>query len=143
MTSKENASNTRNPNWLVRIMSKLQKRYAEWDCHANEEKRILYLSSKTSPQKEIFLIEIEEGIILIMVKSRLKKRELTDGGIRVLNHLNCKRYYLTHQVDVERRLYKCRCIIPKNLLEEQFEQTISYIEGEHRKGKMLLEMECK
>lgn len=130
-------------DWTTEIVPKLKNRYPKWIFEVNEKEHLIYLYNDASPQKEISFMQADGENVLIMVKSLLKKKELTNGGLRVLNHLNCNLYFLTHQIDIEKRIYKCRCIISKNTLQNEFEDVINYLEGEHQKGRMLLEMECR
>ena len=134
---------TTNTDWIDALREKLQKRYDGWLIKSKREDRAIYLyAAASSPKKEIAFIEINQNIIII-IKSLLKKRELTDSGLRVLNHLNCGLYFLTHQMEIETRVYKCRCIIEKETLLNDFDKVIAYVEGEHQKGRILLEMECR
>ena len=123
-------------NWTTEITQKLKQRYPGWIYKVNEKEHLIYLYNDVSPQKEISFIQVDDRNVLIMVKSLLRKKELTDGGLRVLNHLNCNLYFLTHQIDIEKRIYKCRCIISINALQKNFEDVINYLDGEHQKGRM-------
>lgn len=145
MSNSETLEKTeRKTNWINDIMPILSERYKDWSITAIEDKKAIFLYNDFSaPKKEITFIETEGDNILIVIKSLLQKKELTDGGLRVLNHLNCGLYFMTHQIDIENRIYKCRFIISKDALQNQFETAITYLEGEHQKGKMLLDMECR
>ena len=108
--------------------------YAYQEAEGKNSKRI---------QKEISFHLPEENLVLIQVKELLKNKEFTDGGLRVLNHLNCNAYFLTHQYNTMDRIYTCRCVVSKTILEKELESIMEYMEKEQSKAKILLEMECR
>lgn len=144
MSNNETSDRKEKANWIDQMIPMLAEQYKDWSITAIKDKKAIFLYNDfTTPQREIMFIETEGDNILIVIKSLLQKKELTDGGLRVLNHLNCNLYFLTHQIDIENRIYKCRLIISKDTLQKQFETVITYLDGEHQKGKMLLDMECR
>lgn len=105
-----------------------------------------YIYGKTQEGKinsEISFLQIDAETVLIIMKKPMKEKALTDGGLRVLNHLNCGKHLLTHQVDINSRVYKCRCIVSSKRLEEEFTDIMQYLEAESKKAERLLAMECK
>ena len=144
MSNNETSDRKEKTNWIDQVIPMLAEQYKDWSITAIKDKKAIFLYNDfTTPQREIMFVETEGDNILIVIKSLLQKKELTDGGLRVLNHLNCNLYFLTHQIDIENRIYKCRLIISKDTLQKQFETVITYLDGEHQKGKMLLDMECR
>lgn len=144
MSNNETSDKKEKTTWIDQVIPMLNEQYKDWFITAIKNKKAIFLYNDfTTPEREIMLVETEGDNILIVIKSLLQKKELTDGGLRVLNHLNCNLYFLTHQIDIENRIYKCRLLISKDILQKQFKTVITYLDGEHQKGRILLDMECR
>lgn len=126
------------------VFSFIQDKYKGKRIKNDEEHTYVYIyetDDKKDMDKEIAFISTDRRIILIVMKGILKEKELTDGCLRVLNHLNCGRYFLTHQIDTSRRVYKCRCLVSQETLQDRFDEVMLYVEKEYTKARLLLSME--
>lgn len=93
--------------------------------------------------REVAFFQIEEEVVLVIVRCTMKRNELTEGGLRVLNNLNNDKYLITHTLDISTRVYKCRCVVPGCYMRERFCEVMDYIEAEYTKAQCLLSMECR
>jgi hypothetical protein len=99
--------------------------------------------SNDKVQSENAFIQFAPGVVLIIKRISLSGKEITEGCTYTLNYLNCHKYFLTHQIDIQQSVYMCRCIVPQERLESkaEFEGTMKFVENESKKALVMLSME--
>jgi len=94
-------------------------------------------------EEEYAIIRVDEGLALIVMNKNMAGKELTENALRILNHMNCTRFLVSHEVNVRKRIYQCKCTIPLYKLTEDFDSSIKFVQQEYEKAKCLLHLECK